>query len=348
MRDLLCSLLLLVLIAVAVQGGEICEDKKGTDTCQFFKKFCKDEGDFGDTVRADCERTCGICHGPTRAPKPTTHPKPTKAPTKAPTKPPTKRPPPPPPKGCGVSPVSTRGLRIINGHDAKPGAWPWIASIQWNGFSHFCGATVLNRRWVLTAAHCTKALKEHNLHNFIVVVGAHDFFVKEPSTQHRHIKRIIVHPLWDPPKVHQGDMALLELEHPINLNKRVNVPCMPEEGVYPEIGKECVLAGWGSIVHPGNPTNLLQQTELPVVEGKNCVANPLTVCVGKGKGTGPDGKQWPNACRGDSGGPLVCQRKDGRWVFEGVASFVVTYCKYYTGYAPVNRYLSWINSYINQ
>ena len=69
-----------------ITGGEICEDKKGTATCQFFKKFCKDEGDFGDTVRADCERTCGICHGPTRAPKPPTHPKPTKPPTKPPTK----------------------------------------------------------------------------------------------------------------------------------------------------------------------------------------------------------------------------------------------------------------------
>ena len=46
---------------------------------------------------------------------------------------------------CGISPV--QGARIVGGHDALPGAWPWIASLQhWN--SHICGATLLTPKWV--------------------------------------------------------------------------------------------------------------------------------------------------------------------------------------------------------
>ena len=78
-----------------------------------------------------------------------------------------------------------------------------------------------------------------------------------------------------------------------------------------------------------------------------CRYDSEVVCVGLGSGEQPNGKQHPNACRGDSGGPLVCQRSNGHWQLEGVASFVYTYCKYYTGYSPVNKYLDWIKSFIS-
>ena len=61
------------------------------------------------------------------------------------------------------------------------------------------------------------------------------------------------------------------------------------------------VIGWGNVKYPGHPTTILQETKLPVVEGKKCGHNNNVVCVGKGFGKGPDGKQWPNACKGDSG-----------------------------------------------
>ena len=107
-------------------------------------------------------------------------------------------------------------------------------------------------------------------------------------------------------------------------------------------------AGWGSIRHPGRPHHTLQQSKLPVVESSRCRHQREVVCVGKGFGTQSNGRQHPNACRGDSGGPLVCQKSDGTWQLEGVASFVYEYCKYYTGYSPVNKYLSWIQGYLRE
>ena len=106
--------------------------------------------------------------------------------------------------------------------------------------------------------------------------------------------------------------------------------------------------GWGTTNHPGNIPSQLQQAKLPVVQSphRGCHNNRQVVCVGYGFGTRSDGSQHANACRGDSGGPLMCQKADGSWQVDGVASYVHTYCKYYTAYAPVNKFVSWIKQYV--
>lgn len=53
--------------------------------------------------------------------------------------------------GCGRR--GSRQARIIGGHDALPGEFPWIVSVRRHG-GHFCGGTLIHSRVVLTAAHC--------------------------------------------------------------------------------------------------------------------------------------------------------------------------------------------------
>ena len=105
--------------------------------------------------------------------------------------------------------------------------------------------------------------------------------------------------------------------------------------------KKMFFLGWGSTKHPGRPTNLLQQARMPVVDERNCQHQQEVICVGFGR------VQDPNACRGDSGGPMMCHNNDGTWTVHGVASYVVEYCKYYTGYSPIHKYLSWIRRYVS-
>ncbi len=66
------------------------------------------------------------------------------------------------PELCGVPPIKPNTIyggsdRMVGGETVVPNSWPWQVSLQstWsepNG--HYCGGTLLNAQWVLTATHC--------------------------------------------------------------------------------------------------------------------------------------------------------------------------------------------------
>ena len=52
---------------------------------------------------------------------------------------------------CGVRPSASR---IVGGSVANANSWPWQVMLTDSYGSQFCGGSLVDRKWVVTAAHC--------------------------------------------------------------------------------------------------------------------------------------------------------------------------------------------------
>jgi hypothetical protein len=244
------------------------------------------------------------------------------------------------------------GSRIVGGESVSKGSWPWLGAVGLSARGPRCGATLINDRWLITAAHCFKDSEKPCLYN--VRLGATNWLIDSDDNHvDRQIKAIYRHPDYDD-ESSLNDIALLKLSEPVSLDRSsyINAICLPNGGRSVKPGTLCMAAGWGllSEKHEKAMQSEARQVGLPVLafdDGKcgkydDKMIRKGMLCAGYLNG-GRD------TCQGDSGGPLV-YKLDGRWYHLGVTSFGVGCAR--AGkpgvYTDVGQFLHWIGATIKR
>ncbi|XP_040835653.1 chymotrypsin-like elastase family member 3B [Ochotona curzoniae] len=240
--------------------------------------------------------------------------------------------------------------RVVNGVPVDPPhKWPWQITLllEQNGGLYFiCGGSLIDRNWVLTAAHCVV-----DGGSYWVLLGRYNLREPESSDQVIPVGAVYVHPGYDKNNAAKGyDIALLKLSYSAKLTPEVQLACLPPAGYTPLHGTKCYITGWGTTSTGGSVSDVLREGLLPVVDYEHCsqwdwwgsTVNKCHICAGGYEVSG---------CNGDSGGPLNCLTKDGCWKVCGVASFVSGYgCnteKKPTVFTFVGCFIDWIEERVN-
>ncbi|XP_074597493.1 proclotting enzyme-like [Brevipalpus obovatus] len=262
------------------------------------------------------------------------------------------------PQDCGNSNADDQ--RVIGGHPAKPGAWPWMAAIMLRGEginSAQCGATLITNQVALTAAHCVVTdgtVKEPSTYK--VRLGEHNIKEDTPddATVDYDIESIIVHPDYNVPGAFSNDIAILKLKPRVQFNERISPACLPYDSElfrYKDVtGRQATITGWGQTSFEGQSSDVLLQTSFRIVPKKFCQTafmrwvniTDLYICAGNEDSS-------KDSCKGDSGGPMVMlEPKNKRWYLMGIVSFGRNCATpgFPGVYTRVSKLLNWIENNI--
>ncbi|MFC8093404.1 S1 family peptidase [Streptomyces sp. NPDC057301] len=194
---------------------------------------------------------------------------------------------------------ATPGQAVIGGAPA-PAAESWMASLQTESGQAFCGGTLIDRQWVITAFHCVGS-GTRDTEDLRIRIGSRS---SAKGGTLAKVKRVVGH--IDASFVEgQGftgpDLALLRLARPVR-----HQPLRPTI-TSPAIGAQARALDWGNMCRDTMCTlDMLQEITLPVIQKRS---DQLVINSREFRGVRP----------GDSGGPLVVNRK-GSWRLAGVTS----------------------------
>lgn len=239
---------------------------------------------------------------------------------------------------------------IVGGQSTTITTHPWQISLQSSFGGHFCGGSVIDPGWVLTAAHCVEGSSASSLR----VVAGITRLSQTGSAQVRSVSQIIRYPGYVTPESGR-DAALLKLSSPLDLSG-ASVRAIPlvsqadEAGGLTDAGVSASVSGWGSLSSGGSSPDTLQAVTLPLVSqaqaqsaysGTNITADQI--------GAGVLGVGGKDSCQGDSGGPLTVSDGGSGRKLAGIVSwgFGCADPRYPGLYARVAAFTGWIQGYVS-
>lgn len=219
---------------------------------------------------------------------------------------------------CGIS----KNIEsLAEGTTATLGEYPWMALLSYkigNKKLFQCGGTLINEKYVLTAAHCISPdllgvrIGEHDISTKKDCIQLLDKEYCSEKVQDIRIESAITHEDYSNIN-YENDIGLLRLKTAVNLTRgNAGIICLP---ILPDLrdlnltGMNVTLAGWG-VTAQVRKSNQLQKVTIPVIDNEMCkkdfdyeelydeteYLSPQKMCAGE---------EHKDLCQGDSGGPLM-------------------------------------------
>ncbi|NXY16407.1 FA9 factor, partial [Atrichornis clamosus] len=241
-----------------------------------------------------------------------------------------------------ITPIIKTGTRVVGGLDSMKGEVPWQVLLLNSEGLGFCGASIINEKWVVTAAHC---LKPGYTDNLTAVAGEHNTRSNDHTEQWRKVVKMLPHPTYNATiNEYHNDIALLELDQPLTFNSYVTPICLGSREFTNALLKQGMgtVSGWGKQLFQGRQATTLQVVRVPFVDRPTCLKSTSTTILQNMFCAGfPSGGR--DTCEGDSGGPYTTEI-EGTWFLTGITSWGEECAKpgKYGIYTRVSKYVKWI------
>ncbi|XP_047534170.1 trypsin, alkaline B-like [Vanessa atalanta] len=225
--------------------------------------------------------------------------------------------------------------RIAGGSTVNISRYPFLVALlaarDGVNYRQSCGASIINNRSVLTAAHCLRG----SVNQFRVRAGSST--ASSGGTVH-NANRIIIHPNYNEFTLN-NDIAVLRLSSQFSFGSNVRVGSIAGANYNLGDNQSVWAAGWGLTSFNGSPSENLRHIQLWTMNQNTCqniygsVVTQNVLCAAPRVAGG--------ICTQDSGGPLLHNN-----VIVGVVSFGgrCGQAQFPGGFARVSRYTSWIRS----
>jgi secreted trypsin-like serine protease len=245
--------------------------------------------------------------------------------------------------------------------------YPFMTSVQFKsdkGLLHWCGGSVIDPLWVVTAKHCMGEYPPADIGDFrpaepsdlAIRVGSRD---RTSGGELVDVVKIVVHgkPLpTDPTEGGDGfgtDIALLKLSRPVQVEP-VSLAAAPPN---PQASPTVRLLGWGyNCKRPrhdqtcGELPTLLRQLDTTVLPASGCVSNdPNNSNITEREICQAPTAKGENTRAHDSGSPML-QKVNQRWTLVGLLSRPHVQSQTVDGpsiYTDATAYASWIRQQID-